>query len=600
MTITKRLELLRSAMDSAAIHALIVPSGDFHQSEYVGEHFKALEYVSGFRGSAGTALITRDDAFLWTDGRYFIQAEAELAGSGIRLMRMGVEGVPSLEGWLEANMPKGSRLGFDGRLVSAAQGNGYAQKLENQGIQMEFGQDILGSIWEDRPPLVVEPLFQLGQEFTGETPGQKLGRLVEHMNSLDASHHLIATLDDIAWLTNLRGREFGLSPLFLAFCLIEANEQKARLYIDEVKLLPQIRNNLESQGFQILPYDAIYNDITSLLPQSNLLFDSFSLNYSLAASIPQNVTKTDAPNPSMLLKARKNSVELANIREAHIKDGLAQTKFMYWLKTNVGMLKITELDIGAKLQELRQQQDGFLWESFNSICAYEEHAAMMHYRATPETAKEVFARGLLLTDSGGNYWQGSTDTTRTYSLGRLSEELRLHFTTVLRGMLALSRAKFLKGVRGFNLDSLARAPIWALNIDYKSGTGHGVGYMTTIHEGPCSIRWQLPQPQRIQPPLESGMIMTNEPGIYIEGSHGIRIENELLICEGEDTPHGKFLYFEPLTLSPIDLDAVDPKFLPEEEREYLNWYHQKVYTALAPKMDNNAQREWLKHYTRAI
>ena len=602
MSVADRVLELRSALKAAGADYLVVPSGDYHQSEYVGKHFKALEFVTGFSGSAGTAVVPANDGeapLLWTDGRYFIQAEAQLAGSGIELIRMGQGGVPPIQDWLAQKLRAGSVVALDGRLVTAAWCEPLAKAAEEggKGGRLLTPRDLVGDVWKDRPELLVEPLFELGPELVGEDAQSKLARIRQAMRNMGATHHLIATLDDIAWITNLRGRESGFSPLFLSFLMV--GEDWANFYVDGRKLAPDIEASLRRQGFDIRPYEDIYPDLEKLESGHTVLLDSYSTSYGLDSRIGAPVKKIDGPSPSTMFKAIKNDVELRNIREAHVKEGVVQTRFMYWLKMNIGKTHIDEIQIAQKLLGLRKQQEDFLWESFEPICAYKENAAMMHYRAEADTAKEVRAEGLLLTDSGGNYMQGATDTTRTYALGDLSAELRLHFTTVVRSMLTLSRMRFLKGVRGVNLDSIARAPIWNIGIDYKSGTGHGVGYLTTIHEGPCRIQWQLPPGVRLQPPLEAGMVLTNEPGIYVEGSHGIRIENELVIVEDQANAHGEFLRFEPLTLTPIDLDAIEPDLLPQEERDALNSYHALVFEKISPHLPKD-EEDWLQQYTRSI
>ena len=594
MVVNERIAALRAKMAEHGIDAYIIPSGDYHQSEYVGKHFTPREFITGYTGSVGTAVITADDAALWVDGRYWIQAEAQLEGSCVRMFKMGVEGVDTLEEYLVKVMPQGGKLGFDGRVVAYEDGMKYAALLADKGVSFEPSYDLVDQIWTDRPPLAENKAFILEARYNGESTASKLARLREKMRQVGATHHAIFTLDDIVWIMNLRGTT---APLFLSYFMMDMDG--AALYIDEERLNPEIMQLLENDGIKVKPYEGIYADISALPPSSVLLFDPNLVNYALARALPEHCKKIEIPNPTLLMKACKNEVELENIRRAQIKDGIAQTKFMHWLKTNVGKIDMDEIGIGEKLREFRAEQEGFIRMAFHPIAAYREHAAMMHYRAKPESQKTIKAEHLLLTDSGGDYIEGSTDITRTYVLGAIDHEIKVHFTAVVRGVVNLSRTKFLKGVRGMNLDAIARQPLWDVGVDYKSGTGHGVGYMTTIHEGPCRIRWEIPLDKPIQPPIDVGMVFSNEPGAYVAGSHGIRIENEIVARLGEKNEHGQFLYFETITFTPIDLDAILPEMMLPAEKEFLNSYHKKVYELVASHMDEE-QREWLKVYTREI
>ncbi|MCL2851578.1 MAG: aminopeptidase P family protein [Defluviitaleaceae bacterium] len=596
MTVSERISALRGKMAEHGVDAYVIPSADYHQSEYVGDHFKAREFVTGFTGSVATAVITADDAALWVDGRYFIQAERQLAGSEVRMFKMGVDGFDTIVEYLEKAVPQGGKLGFDGRVVAYEEGKEYAEKMKGKDASVEYSLDLVHEIWNDRPAALSKPVFVLETRYSGETVASKLARLRKKMVDAGATHHVVATLDDIAWLLNLRGgREIANTPLFLSYFMMDA--EKAALYADEGKFSPEIKAALERDGVRIKPYNGIYADIAGLEPQSILMIDPELVNYALVAST--KCRKVEKANPAVMFKACKNETELENIRKAHIKDSVAQTKFMHWIKTNAGKIDITEISAGEKLERLRAEQDGFLWPSFAPIVAYKEHAAMAHYHAEPETNKSIRAEHMVLTDSGGNYMEGATDVSRTYVLGEISHELKTHFTAVVRGVINLSTVRFLKGVHGFNLDVLARRPLWDVGLDFKHGTGHGVGYLTTIHEAPCRIRWQVPANKPIQPPLEEGMMLSNEPAAYVEGSHGIRIENEIVVRKGEANDQGQFMYFETVTFTPIDLDAILPEMLTPAEKEFLNDYHKKVYELVGPHMDDT-QREWLKTYTREI
>ncbi|MGL6199931.1 MAG: aminopeptidase P family protein [Lachnospiraceae bacterium] len=597
MTVTERIEKLRGLMLKNEIDAYVIPTADFHQSEYVGEHFKARAYISGFTGSYGTVVITKDDGRLWTDGRYFLQAETQLAGSGISLMKMNEPEVPTLSEWLADILPAGGTLAFDGRVVSVEEGREYETALTDKQVQIQYSCDLIKEVWENRPPLACEPVFILEEKYAGESTASKLERVTEVMYQKGATVHVIASLDDIAWLINMRGNDIEFFPMILSYAVIHRDSME--LFIDERKLNDTIKAELAKNNIKILPYDDIYEAVKEFSSDEVVMLDPTKMNYAIYNNIPANVEKVTCANPTILFKAMKNQTELKNIRAAHIKDGVAVTKLMHWVKTNVGKIKITELSAAAKLEEFRKEQDGYLWQSFEPICAYKEHAAMMHYDPTPETDVELKPEHLFLCDTGGNYYEGSTDITRTFVLGPINQELKLHYTTVLRAMMNLSRAKFLYGCYGYNLDVLARGPIWDLNIDYKCGTGHGVGYLLNIHEGPTGFRWNIVPSKNEHHPLEEGMVITDEPGIYIDGSHGIRIENEFIVTKGEKNNFGQFMYLDTITFAPIDLDGIDSTLLSRAEKEWLNNYHLQVYNNISPYL-NETEKRWLKEYTLAI
>lgn len=595
MNVSDRIKKLRSLMEEKQIDAYIVPSADNHQSEYVGEHFKSRAFITGFTGSAGTAVITKDDAGLWTDGRYFIQAESQLSGSEITLYRMGNAQVPTISEYLDSVLPENGTLGFDGRVIAMQEGKDFAEQFSHKNIHIEYTYDLIDAVWEDRPALASEPVFLLDEKYSGETTASKLSRLRDYMKEKDANVHILTTLDDIAWLLNIRGNDIMYSPLVLSYAVITLKE--VHLFIDEHRLDEHVKAALKKDNVVFHSYNDIYTFVKNFDSGHTILIDPARINYALYNNIPDSTKKVEETNPTILYKAIKNDVEIENIKKAHIKDGIAHTKFMYWLKTNLGKEKITEMSASAKLESLRAEQEGFLWPSFEPICAFKSHAAMCHYASSAETDCELTAGSLFLTDTGGNYYEGSTDITRTVALGEINDELKLHFTTVLRSMMNLSRAKFLYGCCGYNLDILARQPMWELGLDYNHGTGHGVGYLLSIHEGPAGFRWRFNGQET--PPLEAGMVITDEPGIYIEGSHGIRTENELLVRKGEQNEYGQFMYFEPITYVPIDLDAVNPDLLRADEKDWLNAYHKQVYTILAPHLTKE-EEEWLRIYTREI
>ncbi|HBH1342546.1 aminopeptidase P family protein [Clostridioides difficile] len=597
MNIKDRLSGLRKFMEEKNIDAYMIPSSDNHQSEYVGDYFKSREFISGFNGSAGTVIVTKDEAGLWTDGRYFIQAESQLEGSTIKLFKMGQEGCPTTDEYLYKNIPEGGTLGFDGRVISAREGATLAEKLSKKGIKIEYQYDLIDSIWPDRPALSDSKAFLLDVKYCGESFSSKLARLREKMSEKGTSTHVITTLDDIAWLFNIRGGDVKYNPVVLSYAVITLKE--VYLFVDESKLNEEILNELAKENVQIKPYNDVYEFVKNIDKTEKVLLDGTKLSYTIYNNIPCEVEKVDEFNPVMFFKAQKNEVELENIRNSHVKDGVAFTKFMYWLKKNVGKMEITEISATQKLEDLRREQEGFFEPSFNTIAAYKEHAAMMHYSATPESNYKLEAEGLFLVDSGGQYYDGTTDITRTTVLGPISDELKLHFTSVARGMINLSKAKFLHGCRGYNLDILSRSCMWNMGIDYQCGTGHGIGFVLNVHEAPNGFRWRVVPERFDSAVLEEGMVTTNEPGIYIEGSHGIRTENEIVVRKAEKNLYGQFMEFEVVTLAPIDLDGIVPELMNKDEKDYLNWYHKLVYDKISPFLTDE-EREWLKVYTRAI
>lgn len=597
MNIKDRLSGLRKFMEEKNIDAYMIPSSDNHQSEYVGDYFKSREFISGFNGSAGTVIVTKDEAGLWTDGRYFIQAESQLEGSTIKLFKMGQEGCPTTDEYLYKNIPEGGTLGFDGRVISAREGATLAEKLSKKGIKIEYQYDLIDGIWPDRPALSDSKAFLLDVKYCGESFSSKLARLREKMSEKGTSTHVITTLDDIAWLFNIRGGDVKYNPVVLSYAVITLKE--VYLFVDESKLNEEILDELAKENVQIKPYNDVYEFVKNIDKTEKVLLDGTKLSYTIYNNIPCEVEKVDEFNPVMFFKAQKNEVELENIRNSHVKDGVAFTKFMYWLKKNVGKMEITEISATQKLEDLRREQEGFFEPSFNTIAAYKEHAAMMHYSATPESNYKLEAEGLFLVDSGGQYYDGTTDITRTTVLGPISDELKLHFTSVARGMINLSKAKFLHGCRGYNLDILSRSCMWNMGIDYQCGTGHGIGFVLNVHEAPNGFRWRVVPERFDSAVLEEGMVTTNEPGIYIEGSHGIRTENEIVVRKAEKNFYGQFMEFEVVTLAPIDLDGIVPELMNKDEKDYLNWYHKLVYDKISPFLTDE-EREWLKVYTREI
>ena len=595
--IKQRIENIRDLMKEKNIYAYIVPSSDYHQSEYVGDYFKSREFMSGFTGSAGTLIISMDEAGLWTDGRYFIQAENELKDSGIKLFKMGEEGVPTIEEYLLEKLPKNSTLGFDGRVMSVKEGQSLANKLAFKGINIEYKYDLVNDIWKDRCSLPTEKAFLLGTEYSGESFSDKLSRIRAVMKEKKATTHILASLDDIAWLFNIRGRDVKSNPVVLSYAVISIDS--VYLFIDKNKIGEDIKVELSKENVQIKGYEEVYEFIKNIDENEVVLIDTSKVNYAIYNNIPSNVQKIEERNPSILFKSIKNEIELKNIRNSHIKDGVAFTKFMYWLKNNIGKIEITEISATQKLEEFRREQDKFIEPSFSTIAAYKDHAAMMHYSATEESNYKLEPRDLFLVDSGGQYFDGTTDITRTIALGPIPENVRKDFTNVVRGMIRLSKAKFLYGCRGYNLDILARGPLWEEGIDYKCGTGHGIGFVLNVHEGPNGFRWKVREDIDDTCILEEGMVTTNEPGVYVENSHGIRIENEIVVRKAEKNEYGQFMDFEVITFAPIDLDAIDESLILKDEKVYLNNYHKQVYDKISPYL-NEEEKQWLKTYTREI
>ena len=595
MKIQKRITTLQKLMKEKKIDVYIVPSSDNHQSEYVGEYFKAREFITGFTGSAGTAIITQTEIGLWTDGRYFIQAEKELAGTGITLYKIGNPGVPTIDEYLDATLSENAVLGFDGRVVSMSRGKDFEKNLAYKNIQIQDKYDLIGEIWDERPAMSDNPAFVLDDRYTGESTTSKLERVRKEMKRLKATAHLLITLDDIAWLMNFRGSDVAYTPVVLCYAVVMLD--CVHLFIDETKLSEEIKCKLQKNHVVLHPYNDIYEFTRYLSKTEVVLYDPSRINYALYNSIPTSVKRVESINPSIMMKAIKNDIEVENIKKAHVKDAVAQTKFMYWLKNTIGKEPITEMSASDKLESFRAMQEHYLWPSFDPISAFGAHAAMCHYSSSEETNVELTEGHFLLMDTGGNYLEGSTDITRTFAIGSISNDLKRDFTNVLRGNLALAKTNFLYGCSGQNVDILARQYLWNENLDYKHGTGHGVGYLLSIHEVSASISWQ--NVESTSRKLEDGMVVTNEPGLYMEDSHGIRLENELLVRKGTQNNFGQFMHFEVLTYVPFDLDAIDASLLRADEKDVLNAYHKLVFDTVSPYLTDE-ERKWLKHYTRAI
>lgn len=592
MNAAEKIELLRKLMKDKGIDAYIIPSSDPHQSEYVPEHWKARAYISGFTGSAGTVVVTRDKAGLWTDGRYYIQAERQLEGSGIKLFKAAQLDVPSFKDWTFDELSEGQCAGFDGKLFSTAMFRELKEKFDKKNIKINKSYDLVNEIWLDRPQVPVAPIYIHDVKYAGKTAMQKLNEVRCEMNKMGANYYLLSSLDDIAWLFNLRGNDITNNPVFIAFALISMD--KAWLFIDERKVNPVVEEELKKNEIHIEAYNNIKIRLTALKKGDKILFDPNKVNIDLYDAINREAQRINGNNITTRLKSVKNDIEIKNLRNCQVKDGTAMVKFLYWLDKNVESGEVTEISAADVLENFRSQQEYFAGLSFDTIAGYKDHAAMMHYKAAEETQYGLKAEGMYLVDSGGQYLDGTTDITRTIVLGKLSEEEKRDFTLVLKGHIGLASAKFLYGATGSNLDVLARQPIWEMGIDYKCGTGHGVGYMLNVHEGPQNFS-QRPNTVILEP----GMVITDEPGIYKEGKYGVRTENMLLVVPDEETEFGQFMKFEAISYCPIDLDGVDESMLSEKEKQWLNSYHSKVYDLISPHL-NDEEREWLKKETREI
>ena len=596
-SVTERIAALRDSMKRNGVDAFLIPTEDFHGSEYVGEHFKCRRYITGFTGSAGTALIGQDYAMLWTDGRYFLQAEKQLEGSGVTLQKMGEKGVPTIEEFISKTLTSGQVLGCDGRTLTDREAEKLNSLLGKVGASLKADADLVGEIWEDRPPICANPVWELDTFYTGKDRREKLEDIRGAMKENCADHLLITSLDDIAWTLNLRGDDVECNPVFMSYLLISEND--ACLYAQEAAFSEELAARLASDGVKIVPYFRIYEDV-ALLPEGSCLWiDPDKVNYALVLKAPKTVRIFRKTNPTILAKAVKNPTEAEHMRKAHMTDAVAMIRFIRWIKEHAGEDGVTELSAAEKLEEFRRAGEHYVGPSFEPIVGYAHHAAIIHYSATEQTDIPIGAKGMVLVDSGGQYLEGTTDITRTIVLGETTREEKEFFTRVLRGNLALAAAYFKQGCCGMNFDYLARAPLWEIGEDYNHGTGHGVGFLLNVHEGPNSFHYRSYPGRRPDTELIPGMVTSDEPGYYLPGKFGIRHENLLLCTAAEERPCGQFLRFEPLTLVPFDLEAVLPDQMSERERELLNAYHQLVYDKISPLL-NEEEQAWLKEATRKI
>lgn len=596
--IKERLMQLRAIMEREGLDAYLILTDDFHGSEYVGDYFKCRRFMSGFTGSAGTLVVTKDMAGLWTDGRYFLQAEEQLAGSSITLYRSGDEGVPTVTDFLADTLPENGRLGFDGRTVNYKMAFMMQEKMQAKNIHFSYEKDLVDEIWTKRPVLSAEPVMELDVCYAGKTRAEKIKEVREKMKEQKADCFVLTALDDIAWLLNIRGNDVTCNPVVLSY--LAMTDDTLVLFINE-KVLPEaVKSALAKDGVTFAPYNEVYAYVKKLPQGSSLLVDDGKTNYAIVKSCPSEVTLIKAANPTSMLKCVKNATEVENERKAHVKDGVAMTKLIYWLKHSVGKEEITELSVAEKLEELHREQENYMGPSFEPIIGFAEHGAIIHYSATEESSAKLAPRSFVLMDTGGQYLEGTTDITRTVALGPLTDEEKESYTMVLRGNLNLGGARFKEGVSGLNLDYLARFPMWERGLDYNHGTGHGVGYFLNVHEGPVSFHWRAGIPGRsADTVLKEGMIVSNEPGLYFAGKFGVRLENLITCIKSEKNEYGQFMSFETLTMVPFDLEAVVPEQLSEHERSLLNAYHAKVYETISPYL-NEDEKAWLKQATREI
>ena len=596
MNPVEKLALLRAEMKKRHLDAYVVVTDDFHASEYVGAHFKAREFLSGFTGSAGTLVVLPDAAALWTDGRYFLQASQQLEGSGIELMRMGQPGVPEIPALLRDHVPENGWIGFDSRTISNDFARSIGEKTREKHIRFAGDEDLVDLVWTDRPALSCEPLWELDVQYAGLTRREKLAMVRGKMKEMGASVFVIPSLDEVAWLLNLRGNDVLFTPVFLSYLLLE--QDTATLCVQREAVSAEIEAHLKSDGVTLAPYDDIYRLVAALPTGTRVLLDGERANYRILQSVPESAEVLDRTSPIQLMKAVKTPAEQENERLAHIKDGVAVTRFIYWLKHTIGKEPITELSASKKLESLRAEGEHYLEQSFDPILAYGAHGAIVHYEPTEETDIPMEPRGLCLADTGAQYLEGTTDITRTIALGPLTDEEKRIYTLVLRGHIQLGAAKFLHGCMGENLDMLARTPLWEAGLDFNHGTGHGVGFVLGVHEGPERVHWDVKRQKR-HCVIEEGMIFSNEPGIYLAGKFGVRIENLVVVREAEVNEYGRFLALEPLTLVPYDRDAIDPSLLSSRDVELLNAYHAKVFAAISPYLSGD-ELEWLKEATEPV
>lgn len=590
--IPQRLSDLRKVMKQQEINACIIPAADPHLSEYIASHWKIREWISGFTGSAGTVVVTETRAGLWTDSRYFLQAGGELFGSGIKLFKTGLPETPSITDWLASELKSGMQVGLDGNMFSLVEAERIIGSMNKKGIIVNTEFDPFSEIWKDRPDLPDNPLIVYPVKYAGESVTEKISKIRKQLSDVDANCLLLTALDEIAWTFNLRGSDVEANPVAISFGFI--SDEEVRIFVASQKLTGEVRDYLSSQDIQISDYNDIKNYLSSADKKCRILIDRNKVNAALFGAVPVHCTPVFEASPVALLKSIKNNIEIDGFRSAMVKDGVALVQFFYWLERSIGKEKITEMDIADRLIEFRSRQDLYVGESFATIAGFGEHGAIVHYKANEETNTEITPNGFLLIDSGAQYFDGTTDITRTISLSELSAQQKKDFTLVMKGHIAIATCKFPQGTRGAQIDVLARKALWDNGLNYLHGTGHGIGHFLNVHEGPQNIRTEE-NPTVLQP----GMVISNEPGVYRTGEYGIRCENLILVREAETTSFGKFYEFETLTFYPFDMRAIDATLFTSGEINWINEYHADVYSKLSPHLSKE-EKEWLKEKTKAI
>jgi Xaa-Pro aminopeptidase len=592
METNRTIQKLLERMAAEGLDAYIIPTSDYHQSEYLADHFKLRQWISGFTGSYGTVVITKDHGHgLWTDGRYYLQAAEQLKGTAINLFKEREADVPSPEAWLAETLTNNSTVGVNGKLLSYQKVQALTKQLDEQQINLSVHQSLVKDLWEDQPMLPEASIEALDVKYAGTTRQEKLRQVREQMEEQGGDIYLDANLADIAWLYNLRGRDVQNNPVFLSYTLID--HEQAYLYVDQTKVSQALKEALAADKIYLKDYDAIYSDLQTIVDQT-IIFDPEMTNYVLIDQIQSTNEKKEVKSIVTQLKAIKNPTEIQHMHNAHVKDGVAMVKFLYWLDQIHGKESIDEIKAAEKLSFFRQQQPLYQDDSFDYISGFGSNGAIVHYKATDESNKTFDDNGFYLIDSGAQYTDGTTDITRTIAIGEISDQMKKDFTLVLKGHINLATAKFINGTRGDNLDILARQYLWQQGLNYNHGTGHGVGFYLNVHEGPQTISYYSKSV-----PLQPGMVLSNEPGLYRADAYGIRIENLIYVADDQQTAFGTFYKFKNLTLCPIDLRAIAVDLLTTEELQWLNSYHQEVFTTLEPHL-SPAEQQWLKEQTRRV
>ncbi len=590
--IRQRLAALRQFLNEKELHSFIIPSTDPHLSEYPASHWESRQWISGFTGSAGTVVVTRNKAGLWTDSRYFLQAAKELENTGIELFKEGLPGVPSIEEWLTSELEEGNKVGIDGTVYAAQDAFKLAQKLNTKGLHLVSEYDPFNSIWDDRPEIPRNPIFELPLKYSGVAASEKINMICAAVEKEGAHSLLISSLDTIAWLFNIRGNDVKCNPV--AVCFAYVSRKETVIFIDSKKLSEETAKYLNAQGVTIADYGKIYDYVASVPSHTVICLQGNKVSFALYNKIPKGNRIVDIPSPADLMKSCKNETEQQGFRNAMKRDGVALVRFLMWFEKAVPAGEVEESTIVEKLVEYRSKQDLFVGESFDTIAGYGPNGAIVHYHVTPESSAKVKPEGFQLIDSGGQYFDGTTDITRTVAVGPLTEQMKKDYTMVLKGHINLATCIYPEGTRGSQLDILARKALWDNGLNYLHGTGHGIGSFLNVHEGPQSIRMNE-NPTTLEP----GMVTSNEPGLYRANQYGIRIENLVLTRKDVVTEFGAFYSFETLTLCPIDTTPIIKEMLAEKEVEWLNNYHQCVYDRLASDLTSEEQ-EWLKAKTKAI